>query len=104
MKGRPRTSTLVLAGVFLVTLVVYLSVRPEPLPPTELVPAVQVPVITQAPRRTTTSGVPRTTTTAEETVPQPSVPLTTPTTTVSTTSTTTRLTLFPTTTTSTTRP
>lgn len=96
MTGRPRTSTLVLAAGFVVTLVVYLSVRPAPPPPTELVPAVRVPVSTEAPRSTTTRVPPRiTTTTMEETVPPTSLPLTTSSTTPLTS--TTPTTLVPTT-------
>ena len=103
MTGRPRTSTLVLAATFVITLVAYLWVRPEPRPPTELVPAVRVPVSTEAPRTTTTRR-PRetTTTTTDEPAPSTSVPVISSTTTPSP-STTTMATLFPTTTSTTRR-
>ena len=85
---------LVLAASVVVTLVVYLSVRPEPPPPTELVPAVPVPVVTEAPRSTTTTARPRDTTpTDEETLPPTSVPITTMSTTPTTS--TTGITLLP---------
>ena len=45
MRHRPRTSTLVLSAVFVLTLALYLVVRPDPPPPTELVPATRVPPI-----------------------------------------------------------
>jgi len=72
--SRPRTSTLVLLGCFVATLVLYLAVRPDPEaesqtqetnPSTTLVPAVGVPV-DEAP---TTSAPPEeeeSTTTTEE--------------------------------------
>ena len=106
MTGRPRTSTVVLGATFVLTLVLYLWVRPEPAPPTQLVPAVRVPVETVAPRATTTR--PRqSTTTTDETTPRATVPATSTTTATATPSTTTTtragITLLPTTT-STTRP
>ena len=107
MTGRPRTSTVILGATFVTTLLVYLWVRPEPAPPTQLVPAVRVPVETVAPRGTTTRPRQDTTTT-EETTPPASVPPATSTTTATATSSTTTtgpagITLFPTTTSTTRR-
>lgn len=52
MTCRPRTSTLALTAAFVLTFVLYLAVRPEPEPaqPTQLVPAVRVPIITASTR------------------------------------------------------
>jgi hypothetical protein len=83
--GRPRTSTVVLGATFVLTLVLYLWVRPEPAPPTQLVPAVRVPVETVAPMATTTRP-PEGTTTTDETTPRASVPPATSTTTATATS------------------
>jgi len=66
MIRRPRTSTVVIATIFALTLGLYLAVRPDPPPPTRLVPAVEVPATTQRqdPADTTTTGTePETTTT-----------------------------------------
>jgi hypothetical protein len=67
---RPRTSTLILCGIFVATLVLYLAVRPDPAPEqeTQLVPAVRVPVA-EVEDTTSTSPPPATratTTTTEE--------------------------------------
>ena len=67
MSRRPRTSTLGLTAVFLMTFVLYVAVRPEPEPDqqlTELVPAVRVPITT-----TSTARAPRAATTTVTTAP-----------------------------------
>jgi hypothetical protein len=61
--GAARSSTLIIAGVFVAALVVYLLVRPEPAPPVHYVRA---PVETVPPRATTSTTRPRATTTTEQ--------------------------------------
>jgi hypothetical protein len=107
VSSRPRTSTIALGVTFGLTLVLYLWVRPEPAPPTQLVPAVRVPVETVAPRTTTTRPRQGATTT-EATAPPTSVTSGAPTTTAAATSSTTTstrggITLFPATTSTTLR-
>ena len=94
MTGRPRTSTVVLGATFLLTLMLYLWVRPAPPPPTQLVPVVRVPVTTVAPRDTTSTTRPRQgPTTTEVTMSPASVPPETSTTTASAASSTTTTTV-----------
>lgn len=45
--GRPRMSTLALVVAFLLTLALYLLVRPDPSPPTEQDPATHASVTTR---------------------------------------------------------
>lgn len=69
MIRRPRTSTVVIATIFVLTLGLYLAVRPDPPPPTRLVPAVEVPATPERQERadTTTTGTePETTPTEPE--------------------------------------
>jgi phosphohistidine phosphatase SixA len=75
MIRRPRTSTLALATIFALTLALYLAVRPDPPPPTRLVPAVEVPATTERP---TPADTP---TTRTETTTKPPTTATTPSTT-----------------------
>ena len=71
MIKRPRTSTVVIATIFALTLILYLAVRPDPAPPARALPAAEVPAARerQEPADTTTTrGRPLTTASPTETL------------------------------------